>query len=108
MDTDFTRKNAKGSLEDAQSEIAPDQLCGDLPKGFNPKTYATKPWRISHFIHDGFRVNLGGRTLEVLSTPGHTPDSIAPIDRANERPFTASTYYPPPICLLPPTTASPS
>ncbi len=26
MDTDFTRKNAKGSREDAQAEIAPDQI----------------------------------------------------------------------------------
>jgi glyoxylase-like metal-dependent hydrolase (beta-lactamase superfamily II) len=104
MDTDFTRMNAKGSREDAQAEIAPDQLCGDLPKGFNPKTYATKPWRISHFIHDGFKVNLGGRTLEVLSTPGHTPDSIALLDRANGLLFTGDTYYPAPIWLFRPET----
>ena len=92
MDTDFTRKNAKGSREDAQAEIASDQICGDLPKGFNPKTYATKPWRISHFIHDGFTVNLGGRKLEVLGTPGHTPDSIALLDRRRHllsRPYLA-------------------
>jgi len=100
MDTDFTRKNAKGSREDAQAEIAADQLCGDLPKGFNPKTYATKPWRISHFIHDGFTVNLGGRKLEVLGTPGHTPDSMAVLDRANGLLFTGDTYYPAPIWLF--------
>ena len=104
MDTDFTRKNAKGSREDAQAEIAADQLCGDLPKGFNPKTYATKPWRISHFIHDGFTVNLGGRKLEVLGTPGHTPDSIALLDRANGLLFTGDTYYPAPIWLFRPET----
>src|SRR5256886_9349069 len=104
MDTDFTRKNAKGSREDAQAEITPDQLCGDLPKGFNPKTYATKPWRISHFIHDGFTVNLGGRKLEVLGTPGHTPDSIALLDRANGLLFTGDTYYPAPIWLFRPET----
>src|SRR5260370_4542830 len=104
MDTEFRRKNAKGSREDAQAEIAPDQLCGDLPKGFNPKTYATKPWKISHFIHDGFKVNLGGRTLEVLSTPGHTPDSIALLDSANGLLFTGDTYYPAPIWLYRPET----
>src|SRR5256712_12614721 len=104
MDTDFTRKNAKGSREDAQAEIAPDQLCGGLPKGFNPKTYATKPWRISHFIHDGFKVNLGGRTLEVLSTPGHTPDAISLFDRENGLLFTGDTYYPAPIWLFRPET----
>jgi glyoxylase-like metal-dependent hydrolase (beta-lactamase superfamily II) len=104
MDTDFTRTNARGSREDAQAELAPDQICGDLPKGFNPKTYATKPWKISHFIHDGFKVNLGGRTLEVIATPGHTPDSIALIDRANGLLFTGDTYYPAPIWLYRPET----
>ena len=104
MDTDFTRKNAKGSREDAQAELGPGQICGDLPKGFDPKTYATKPWKISYFIHDGFRVNLGGRTLEVIATPGHTPDAIALIDRENGLLFTGDTYYPAPIWLFRPET----
>jgi len=104
MDTEFTRTNAKGSREDAQAEIAPDQLCGDLPKGFNPKTYATKPWKISRAILDGFKINLGGRTLEVISTPGHTPDAIALLDRGNGLLFTGDTYYPGPIWLFRPET----
>ena len=104
MDTEFTRKNARGSREDAHAEIAPDQLCGDLPKAFNSKTYATKPWKISHFIHDGFRINLGGRRLEVISTPGHTPDAICLLDRLNGLLFTGDTYYPAPIWLYRPET----
>jgi len=104
MDTDFTRTNAKGSHEDAQAEITSDQLCGDLPKGFNPRTYATKPWKLSHFIHDGFKINLGGRTLEVISTPGHTPDAISLLDRENGLLFAGDTYYPAPIWLFRPET----
>jgi glyoxylase-like metal-dependent hydrolase (beta-lactamase superfamily II) len=104
MDTDFTRKNARGSREDAQAEIAPGQICGDLPKGFDPKTYATKPWKISHFVHDGFKVNLGARTVEIIATPGHTPDAIALIDRANGLLFSGDTYYPAPIWLYRPET----
>ncbi len=104
MDTVFTRANAKGSREDAQAEIAPDQICGELPKGFNPKTYATKPWHISLFVHDGFKINLGGRTLEILSTPGHTPDAISLIDHENGLLFTGDTYYPAPIWLYRPET----
>jgi glyoxylase-like metal-dependent hydrolase (beta-lactamase superfamily II) len=104
MDTEFTRTNAKRSREDAQAEIAPDQLCGDLPKGFNPKTYATKPWKTSLAIHNGFKINLGGRTLEVISTPGHTPDAICLLDRANGLLFTGDTYYPAPIWLFRPET----
>jgi glyoxylase-like metal-dependent hydrolase (beta-lactamase superfamily II) len=104
MDTAFTRANAKGSREDAQAEITPDQLCGDLPKGFNAKTYATKPWHVSLFVHGGFKINLGGRTLEIISTPGHTPDAIALIDRENGLLFTGDTYYPAPIWLFRPET----
>jgi glyoxylase-like metal-dependent hydrolase (beta-lactamase superfamily II) len=104
MDTNFTRTNAKGSREDAQAEIAPGEICGDLPRNFNPKTYATKPWRISLFVHDGFKINLGGRTLEIIATPGHTPDAICLLDRANGLLFTGDTYYPAPIWLFRPET----
>jgi glyoxylase-like metal-dependent hydrolase (beta-lactamase superfamily II) len=104
MDTAFTRANAKGSREDAQAEIAPGEICGDLPKGFDPKTYATKPWHISMFVHDGFKINLGGRTVEIIATPGHTPDSISLIDRENGLLFTGDTYYPGPIWLFRPET----
>ena len=104
MDTDFTRANARGSRDDAQAEITPDQLCGGLPKGFDPKTYATKPWKVSRSIHDGFKINLGGRTLEILSTPGHTPDAISLLDRDNGLLFTGDTYYPAPIWLYRPET----
>src|SRR2546427_5165623 len=81
MDTDFTRANARGSRDDAQAEITPDQLCGGLPKGFDPKTYATKPWKVSRSIHDGFKINLGGRTPEILSPPRHTPGATPLLDR---------------------------
>ena len=104
MDTAFTRENAKGSTADAQAEIAPGEICGNLPKGFDPKAYRTKPWHISFFIHDGFRIKLGGRTVEVIATPGHTPDAIALIDRDNKLLFTGDTYYPAPIWLYRPET----
>jgi glyoxylase-like metal-dependent hydrolase (beta-lactamase superfamily II) len=100
MDTDFTRKNASGSREDAQAEITPDQICGTLPTGFDPKAYATRPWKITAFTHDGDKFDLGGRTLEVIATPGHTPDAITLIDRANGLLFTGDTYYPAPIRLF--------
>jgi glyoxylase-like metal-dependent hydrolase (beta-lactamase superfamily II) len=104
MDTDFTRKNAEGSHEDAQAEITPDQICGILPKGFDPKAYATRPWKITAYIHDGDHFDLGGRTLEVMATPGHTPDAISLIDRAHGLLFTGDTYYPAAIWLYRPET----
>ena len=104
MDTDFTRKNALGSREDAQAEITPDQICGTLPNGFDAKAYARRPWRITAYTHDGDRFDLGGRTIEVIATPGHTPDAISLIDRANGLLFTGDTYYPAPIWLFRPET----
>ena len=104
MDTDFTRQNALGSRLDAQAEIMPDQICGALPNGFDAKAYATRPWRITAYTHDGDRFDLGGRTLEVIATPGHTPDAISLFDRANGLLFTGDTYYPAPIWLFKPET----
>jgi glyoxylase-like metal-dependent hydrolase (beta-lactamase superfamily II) len=104
MDTDFTRANAKGSREDAQAEIAPDQICGALPKSFDAKSYATRPWKITKYIHDGEKIELGGRNIEVIATPGHTPDAISLFDRANGLLFTGDTYYPAPVWLFRPET----
>jgi glyoxylase-like metal-dependent hydrolase (beta-lactamase superfamily II) len=42
MDTDFSRQNGKGNVADAQAEIAPGEICGQLPTGFDPKSY-TRP-----------------------------------------------------------------
>jgi glyoxylase-like metal-dependent hydrolase (beta-lactamase superfamily II) len=104
MDTAFTRENARGSQQDAQAELAPDQICGNLPKGFDPKTYETRPWKITSYKQDGDRIELGGRSLEVIATPGHTPDAISLLDHANGLLFTGDTYYPATIWLYRPET----
>jgi glyoxylase-like metal-dependent hydrolase (beta-lactamase superfamily II) len=104
MDTDFTRQSAKGSTTDARAEIASGQICGRLPYGFDPTRYATRPWKISKWMHDGDRIDLGGRTLEIIATPGHTPDAICLFDRANGLLFTGDTYYPGTVWIYRPET----
>jgi glyoxylase-like metal-dependent hydrolase (beta-lactamase superfamily II) len=104
MDTAFTRQNAKGSSVDAQAEIAAGQICGELPKSFDGKSYRTKPWTITKFVRDFETIDLGGRSLEIMATPGHTPDAISLIDHANGLLFTGDTYYPAPIWLYRPET----
>jgi glyoxylase-like metal-dependent hydrolase (beta-lactamase superfamily II) len=101
---DFSRQNAKGSGADAQAELAPGSLCGKLPAGFDAKTYATKPFHITHWLHDGEKIDLGGRVLEVIATPGHTPDAVSLLDSGNGLLFTGDTYYPGPIYLYRPET----
>jgi Metallo-beta-lactamase superfamily len=97
MDTDFTRQNARGSRLDAQAEITPDQICGVLPKGFDSKAYATRPWRITAYTNDGDRFDLAVALWKSSQPPATrlTPSlcSIAPT-----------------VCFLPvtPTTPRPS
>jgi glyoxylase-like metal-dependent hydrolase (beta-lactamase superfamily II) len=55
-------------------------------------------------IHDGDTVDLGGRVLEIISTPGHTPDEICLLDRKNGLLFTGDNFYPGPIWLYRPET----
>jgi glyoxylase-like metal-dependent hydrolase (beta-lactamase superfamily II) len=104
MDTDYTRASARGSKEAAQAELAPGEICGALPAGFDAKTYSTKPFHISHWLHDGDTIDLGGRTLKVIGTPGHTPDAIALLDERNGLLFTGDSFYLGPIYLFVPET----
>jgi glyoxylase-like metal-dependent hydrolase (beta-lactamase superfamily II) len=104
INTDFTRANARGSRDDAQAEIAPGEICGKLPPHFDRTAYVTKPWKITSYVANGDRIDLGGRTLEVIATPGHTPDAISLLDRANKLLFTGDTYYPATIWLYRPET----
>jgi len=92
MDTTFTRKSARGGTE-VKGEIAPGEVCGGLPEGFDATHYRTRPWKIAEFKHDGDRIDLGGRVLEIVATPGHTPDAICLWDAANGLLFTGDTYY---------------
>ena len=94
MDTDFTRNSARGSSTDAQAEVAPGEVCGALPNRFDRKNYRTHAWKIQDFMRDGDRIDLGGRSLEIIATPGHTPDAVSLFDRDHGLIFTGDTYYP--------------
>jgi glyoxylase-like metal-dependent hydrolase (beta-lactamase superfamily II) len=105
LDTAYTRANQRGFAHaELVGETQPDHLCGGLPKGVDGNAYATRPWRASKAVKDGDVLDLGGLSLEVLHVPGHTPDAIALLDRANGRLFTGDTYYDGPIWLYVPET----
>lgn len=50
-------------------------------------------------VTEGYRFELGGRTLEVLETPGHTPGSICLYDREEKIMFVGDTVSRRPIFL---------
>lgn len=104
-DLPYTRQNMRGeSNVYSRDALAPERLCGALPTGTSSKSYSIRPWRSTHTLQDGERVNLGGRELKVIFTPGHTPDSLALLDRKNGLLFTGDSFYPGPIYLLVPET----
>ena len=100
IDTDFTRGHAAGVGHDVvKGEVTADAFCRAPPAGFDTASYAIRPFTISGTVGDGSRIELGGRTLQVLQVPGHTPDAVAVLDSAAGYLWTGDTFYEAPIWL---------
>ncbi len=68
----------------------------DLYRGFREGMTWT-PVRVNEWLPIGSTLDLGGRVLELLHTPGHSPDSISLLDRASSILFAADFLYPGPL-----------
>jgi glyoxylase-like metal-dependent hydrolase (beta-lactamase superfamily II) len=109
LDDPFSHASARGEVgvalrEYASATLAGERVCGPLPAGVSSRVYEVPTWRASAQVRDGEVFDLGDRRLEVLRTPGHTPDSLALLDRANGLLFTGDTYYSGEIYLWAPET----
>ena len=105
VDSAFTRKSAEGHPNAYMLKNAgPSTACPPLPAGFDFAKYTVRPFHITHTIHDGEIIDLGDRPLEVLLTPGHTPDALCLLDRRQKELFTGDTFYPDEIWLWAPET----
>ena len=110
LDDPYSLASARGEVASAlaayaSETLAEDRVCGPLPTGVTSRTYAIPNWRVSGHVRDGEILELGDRRLEILRTPGHTPDSICLLDRANGLLFTGDTYYSGEIYLWTPETS---
>ena len=47
--------------------------CCELPKGYDVSSYEMFQGRPTRVLHDGERIDLGGRVVNVFHTPGHSP-----------------------------------
>ena len=93
-DTAYTVARSAGSSPDAVAGFLKEGwVWKALPAGFDAEQYRSRPFTISRIVGDGDTIELGGRTLEVLDTPGHAPDSICLLDRDNRLLFTGDTFY---------------
>ena len=94
VDSAFTRSRAAGSNAEAVAEfISPGWVWKALPAGFDRSDYRSRPWTVDAIVNDGDVIDIGGRRIEVLLTPGHAPDSLCLIDRERRLLFTGDTFY---------------
>ena len=94
LDSDYGRHNAGGWDHAAVvGELAPTAFCAERLPGFDAAHYRIRPFRATGIVADGHVIDLGGRRLEVLGLPGHSPDSIGLIDRSGGLLWTGDTFY---------------
>ena len=102
MNTGYSRTNAANGYAHSvvKDEVAPGAFCLQrLPKT-DTAHYYTKPFKVSQFIEDGYKIDLGGRVLKVIAIPGHAPDAVALYDEQNGYLWTGDTFYEGPIWLF--------
>ncbi|MFN8092517.1 MAG: MBL fold metallo-hydrolase [Vicinamibacteria bacterium] len=100
IDDPYARAHALGwSHEAVASEVAPENVCLEKLPGFEPSSYHVRGFRATQHVDEGDLVDLGGRVLQVLRLPGHSPDSIALLDPARRLLFCGDTFYEGPIWL---------
>lgn len=73
-------------------QLDPEMFVGGLPGSIDAETFFIPPYRISP-LREGERIDLGHRLLEVIHTPGHSPDSMMLLDLTHGILFTGDTFY---------------
>ncbi|MDX1405334.1 MAG: MBL fold metallo-hydrolase [Woeseiaceae bacterium] len=94
LDTDYTRQRAMGSSPDAVAGFLREGwVWKPFPQGFSAADYQSHAFTIDKIVAEGDAIDVGGRVLEILHTPGHAPDSICLLDRENRILFTGDSFY---------------
>ncbi|MBW4078716.1 MAG: MBL fold metallo-hydrolase [Acidobacteria bacterium] len=77
--------------------LSAERMVRPLPEDFNPDDYKIVPTVATRTLVDNEVIDLGGRQLRVLHTPGHSPDSICLLDESNGLLFGGDTINTGPI-----------
>ena len=91
----LAQEPAIGGIRQAMQRSAEARAA--LPPAFDPTGYHILPTQASRILHDDDRVELGGRSLTALHTPGHSPGHMAYLDEAHGVLFTGDTAYRGPV-----------
>lgn len=73
--------------------IADGMLWKELPEGFDAEKYVVPGFKVTRWFNERDIIDLGNRTLEVIHTPGHTPDCVCFLDREDRLLFTGDMFY---------------
>ena len=68
-----------------------DSIPRPFPPDFDPAAWTIPASRATATLADGDRIDLGGRVLTVLHTPGHSPDGICLLEEREGLLFAADT-----------------
>ena len=91
---DYTKQRSLGSPPEAVAGFLREGwVWKPLPEDFVADEFRSRPFEIDRYVSEGERIDIGGRGLEILFTPGHAPDSICLLDRENRQLFTGDTFY---------------
>jgi glyoxylase-like metal-dependent hydrolase (beta-lactamase superfamily II) len=80
-----------------QGYVTDEYLWKPLPQGFDGATWTIPPVEPTLLLDDGDAIDLGGRTLAVIETPGHSPGSICLLDRESRLLWTGDHFFPGPL-----------
>ncbi|MFK7863101.1 MAG: MBL fold metallo-hydrolase [Pseudohongiellaceae bacterium] len=95
VDSAYTADHAEGRPNDEIREfVGPGWVWKPLPDQTTQANYSSEPFQITSYVTDGQQIDLGGRVLEVVLVPGHTPDALVLLDRGNRLMFMGDTFYP--------------
>jgi glyoxylase-like metal-dependent hydrolase (beta-lactamase superfamily II) len=90
-------KDAADSAPRFREAAAQEDFPVPFPEGFKPSQYAPQVPEPTHRVAGGEVIDLGGRALEVLPTPGHTIGSICLLEESNRFLFTGDTVMDRPL-----------
>jgi len=78
----------RGCMQDGWLMVSQDLYLGNL------EGMTWTPVKPAHWLTIGSEIDLGGRSLRLVHTPGHSPDSVSLHDQASGLLFAADFVYP--------------
>lgn len=93
-DNPVARRIAKNGIkmEDVGGEMDEELFQFGAPEGYVIEDYHVNPYTFIPML-EGYQFELGNRIIEVLHTPGHSPDSVTFWDHENNIMWTGDLVY---------------